>query len=663
METLSASKRLCRMLFGGLALCCISIPVSARDAVLTVIPDVMNAGSLQTVEFRLDVGADGMDAGGGLRVEVPVAYAETEFLMWSRPQTNDPFGPGYVWAKTSRSDSVRVRVDGVLGGIVEASIASPLAEGETLTIFYQGVVQSIAGEIDARYSVRTNEDAVWSSLSAFPKLEVRPAEAATLSIHFPSDVEVGEPFEAAFVVTDKYGNLAKGFSGSVDLASTDEQATLPRQVEFRPEDEGRIVIDDVAFLTAGFQKIEALSRAKNLKVRYKYAWVSEGKPPRRRLFGDLHFHTGSGADNQGFFTTPSGSDLNTTDTSTFKELNLAGDHRANFTHASRAYEYARDVSGLDFASTSEHSSRLMTEEVWRKSQRISDSFYRPGAFTTFYGFEWTPALNHYVVVYNSKKGMPFSHLDYTDYPSLRDALLKQGAPALAIPHVSWRFSDHNIWQDGVGDEFRPIGEIYSLWNSRHLVQPDDEPQLFEVGANDLWSYQYAWRKGHKIGVIGASDNHLGHPGANNETTSVRHSGGLAVVAAAKNDRKHIWDSLQRRAAYATTGTQIYLDFTADGRGMGSEYSAEGPPHLEAKIAGTNRLALIELVKLQGGVYSTVFSAKPDSETYFLDFRDENFDGGAMYYLRVTQTDEYPNRLYSHSTAEMAWSSPIWVSAD
>lgn len=32
----------------------------------------------------------------------------------------------------------------------------------------------------------------------------------------------------------------------------------------------------------------------------------------------------------------------------------------------------------------------------------------------------------------------------------------------------------------------------------------------------------------------------------------------------------------------------------------------------------------------------------------------------MYYVRVTQVAEYPDRLYAHSTAEMAWSSPIWV---
>ncbi|WP_165793441.1 DUF3604 domain-containing protein [Hyphococcus luteus] len=662
MTRMSVLKKKRRLICCELAFIALFFAASAKGAEFTVSPTTMNAGSLQTMQFTLEVGADGIETGGGLRVEVPVAYAETEFLMWSRPQTNNAQAPGYIWAKSSGSGAVDVRITGVLGGIIEAKVAAPLVEGDKLTIFYRGIVQSIAGEIDARYASLSSEGATWSNKAAFPKLKIEPAKASTLSIHFPSDLRVGKPFEVSLVATDKYGNLAKGFDGVVELDSTDQQAVLPSKVQFRAEDKGRVVIDDAVFFTAGFQKIQAEPNAHDLKIRYKYAWVGERAPARRRLFGDLHFHTGTGAGNRGFFTAPAGANLNTTDTSTFKELNLAGDHRANFTDAVRAYAYARDVSGLDFASTSEHSSRLMTEDIWRESQRISDSFYKPGAFTTFYGFEWTPALNHYVVMYKNKEGRPLSHLAYTTYPSLRDALVEQDVPALAIPHVSWRFENHNIWQDDVGDKFRPIGEIYSLWNSRHLVQPDNEPQLFELGSDDKWSYQYAWRKGYKIGVIGASDNHLGHPGANDETTSIRHSGGLAVVMADENDRNSIWDSLHRRAAYATTGTQIYMDFTADGRIMGSEYRANSAPHFRAKIAGTNQLALVELVRLQDGLYSTVFSVAPNAETYFLDFKDESFSDRAMYYLRVTQADEYPNRLYSHSTADMAWSSPIWISA-
>jgi hypothetical protein len=232
-----------------------------------------------------------------------------------------------------------------------------------------------------------------------------------------------------------------------------------------------------------------------------------------------------------------------------------------------------------------------------------------------------------------------------------------------VPHVSWPFANHNIWQDTVGASYRRLGELYSLWNSRHLVQPDDDPQLFELGADDRWSYQYAWKRGNRMGVIAASDNHLGHPGANNSSIYVRHSGGLAVVLAPVNDRDGVWNAMQARATYATTGTPIYLDFAADGHQMGSEFRAAGPARLTGRVAGTNRLARVEVVRLMAGAFTTVFLARPDAETFALDFVDSTATGSAMYYLRVTQVEEYPGRLYSHSTAEMAWSSPIWVDRD
>jgi len=374
----------------------------------------------------------------------------------------------------------------------------------------------------------------------------------------------------------------------------------------------------------------------------------------------LHFHTGRGAGNRGFFAVQDGADVNTTGTNNFKSLNLAGDHRANFTGANDAYGYARDVMSLDFASTSEHDSPLFTPDLWRKSQDISDSFYAPGKFTTFYGFEWTPDLDHYVVLYNDRKGSVFDHEILFDYPSLLHALEQQNVPVLTIPHVSWPFRDHVIWSDTISRRYRPIGEIYSLWNSRHLVQPDDEPQLFETAPDDVWSYQYAWKRGFRMGVIASSDNHLGHPGANNLSVYVRHSGGLAGVITKANDRKNIWESLSSRSTYATTGTQIYLDLSADGHPMGSEYGTSSPPHFLARIAGTNKLASVELVRLMDGKYSTVFEINPNAETYLLDFADNGMSSAAMYYLRVRQVDQYPGRLYAHSTSEIPWSSPIWI---
>lgn len=653
-----AKRFLVALLVGG-ALVAAS-PSRAQISSVSVQPAIVGAGSLQTMRYVFVVGAGGFAKGGGIRIEIPVAYAETEFLLWSPPQTDEPNSPGYVWASVSNQARVIVRVEGLLRSIVEADFVDDVPSGTTVSVFYRGQVQAIAGDIDARFETRARESESWTLGKKFPQITVQSSHAQLVELRYPSDLVRGKPFTVSIVALDKYGNLATDYAGTLNLRSTDPASVLPGHITLKQSDHGRLTITGAVFRTRGFQKITASDPTETVKVTFKYAWVDEASPQLHHLFGDTHFHSGTGADNRGFFTNKSGADVNTAGTSTFKTLNLAGDHRANFTRATKAYEYARDVMGLDFANTSEHAAPLMTPKVWRQSQDVSDAFNAPGQFTTFYAFEWTPDLNHYVVLYKSRDGKVFDHDAYPDYPALFRALEAQDIPALTIPHVSWPFKDHTIWRDSISTRYRRIGEMYSLWNSRHLVQPDDDPQRFELSEEDQWSYRNAWKRGFRIGIVGSSDNHLGHPGSNNNTVYVRHSGGLAVVLARANERDAIWESLNNRATYATTGTQIYLDFTSDGRAMGSEYRTLSPPHFSARVAGTNRIASVELIKLANGKYSTVFAVNPDAETYVLDFVDTGFASSSMYYLRVKQVDEYRDRLYAHSNAEMAWSSPIWI---
>jgi hypothetical protein len=648
-----------RLILAGLLTAMAASPAQAQVASFAVKPSVVDAGGYYTMQYTFTAGARGFAPGGGVRIEIPVAYAETETLLWSAPQTVSAASPGYVAATASNRARIRVQIAGLLRGIIEADFDDAIRAGTTVTIRYQGQVQGIAGEIDARYESRASADQPWATPARVPRITVRPSRAELVSVSYPSDIVRNAPFALTVVALDRYGNLATDFAATLPLHSTDTAAVIPRSVTFHAADRGRVVIPDAVFRTRGFQKVVA-TPSSTIATAFKYAMVGDSAPAMLHLFGDTHFHTGTGAQSQGFFTNATGTDVNTTGTSTFKALNLAGDHRANFTRAADAYTYARDVMHLDFANTAEHSAPLLTPAAWSASQDVSDAFNVPGRFTTFYGFEWTPDLNHYVVLYKTRAGQPIGHDSLPDFPSLAHALEVQGVPVLAIPHVSWPFSNHNIWQDTAGRAVRRIGEMYSLWNSRHLVQPDDDPQLFEVGATDRWSYQYAWARGLRLGVIAASDNHLGHPGANNSSVYVRHSGGLAGVLARTNARDPLWQSLTGRMTYATTGTQIYMDFASDGHVMGSEYQSTAPPRLTGRVAGTNRLASVEVVRLASGRYTTVFSASPDAETFAFDFVDTTVAGPAMYYLRVKQVEEYPGRLYSHSTAEMAWSSPIWI---
>ena len=629
---------------------------------LNVKPLTLTAGTLQNIQYTLTVGEQPIEKGGGIRIEIPVSYAETEFLYWSKPQVSSAVNIGYVSAVTSNKAPVILKSHGLLGGIVDIVLSgNSLRRGDKITINYKGKIQSLSGNPEVRYALKRNAKDNWQRQRARLFFQILPLEASHVLVNYPSDITSGQLFDVTLTAIDRFGNPATGYRGVLQLSSTDASAVLPLSCTFTPSDSGIHVLRNVQFKTKGFQKITAIDKSNKVKTAFHYAWVDDNPSVLKHLFGDTHFHTGTGTGNEGFFTTEGTGNINTLSTKEFNDLNLGGDHRANFTNAMEAYNYAVNIMKLDFGSCSEHDSPLLTDQVWNVCQEITDSFYKPGKFTTFYAYEWTPDTNHYIVMYKTKPAKVFDHYKYPDVTSLWKALKEQAEPAITIPHVTWAFENHNIWND-INNTYASVGEIYSLWNNRFLIQPDDLPQLFEIGEQNKWTYQYAWSKGHRIGIIGSTDNHLGRPAANNYTIYTQHTGGLAVVLSKENNREELWDAFQQRRTYATTGTRIYMDFTVDGNHMGSEFKSIFPL-FKGKIAGTNKLAGIELVKMEEGKFFTIYASNPMTETYEFTYRDSAFTKPAMYYLRVKQVDEYAGRRYSHSTAEMAWSSPVWINKD
>jgi hypothetical protein len=286
--------------------------------------------------------------------------------------------------------------------------------------------------------------------------------------------------------------------------------------------------------------------------------------------------------------------------------------------------------------------------MWRRSQDITQSFYEPGSFTTFFAYEWTSwQTGHRLVMYRDYGHGIYRWIDqlYDTPEELWNALDQQGAPYLSIPHLMGEWADkfevHPLWTQ-INNEGQRVGEIHSHHNHRNA-------QRFEIGPDDTWSYQHAWHLGHRIGLIGSSDNHLGTPGINNFTPRIGQAGGLAVVLAEHNDRDSIWDAMWNRRTYATTGTRIYLDFQIDGHQMGEEYASTGDPAISATVAGTGALAAVELIKHDHAGYAVLHTEQPEGDLCTFELVDEDFETDSFYYVRVTQVD-----------GEMAWSSPTWV---
>ena len=631
-----------------MVLCCTTATILNAQAMdsearMQVQPDKAVAGSFQKLHLALTLGNSGMKAGGGVRFELPVAYLETGPYFWDVPQTRSRDSRGYVSASASNGATVSITTTGPRDGIVECVLRDrPLPPGGKIFIEYSGNVQSICWQLSIRTQWRQSAEDEWRRVKEYPEMKILPEPSAIMLVVTPADLRVGEEFEMAVVLMDKYGNRATDYLGTLSFKSSDPGAVFPASYSFTQGDSGVHVFAGLRYQTAGFQRFDVSDGG--LKGRCNYTEVSNVSPRYRRYFGDTHFHTGTGIGNK-----------------EFAPRDLGGDHRGQFITEEEAYKYVRDVMRLDFASASEHDGRQFADSGWTESQRISDSFLHPGRFTTFYAYEWTaaPQEGHHVILYKEKGSKVLSRFDYPTKTELWNAFDRQNKPTIMIPHSMWAQPDHKIW-DQVSNKYRKIGEIYSLWNTRFLLKPNDDLQRFELGIDNPWSYQYAWARGHKLGVIGSSDNHTGRPGLNNFTVHTEHTAGLAAVIAKENNRDDLWDAFQRRRTYATTGTRILLSFMSDDHFMGDEYQTKKTPHLKVSVAGTNTLERIEIVKGDTAGYRVICSQTSQRDTISFDYVDKDFSADSFYYVRVKQIDESRRGVWAYPTGEMAWSSPIWV---
>lgn len=607
------------------------------EGTISVSPTTVLADSYETLTFDFTVGPSGIDAGGGLSLQFPTRRDRTLPLLWDDCQAESPDQPGYIEVWTDETGEVDMGIECTRkGGLRLLVERGALPSGSELHFSYTGNVQALARTLALRVYSRCNEWDSWRQIAILPRIRIVPGQPEILLAVAPADVNRNSPFELAVVALDRFGNRATGYRGTVSYASSDAAGKVPSAHAFTEDDAGVRVLRDVQYATPGFHRIMVTDGV--LTGRSNYSYVGTGSLRRhRRYFGDTHFHTGTGAGNVG------GMD------------GCIGDHRANYTTEEEAYAYARDVMRLDFASVSEHDATGFSDELWVRSQDISESFYQPGVFTTFFAYEWTSWDNgHRLVIYKDYGNEIYRNLDemYDSPAKLRDSLKRQGTSFIVIPHVmgEWtEFERHPLWSN-VYNDCQPIGEIYSQHNlinqSGDLI---DTPQRFELGIDSTWSYQHAWHTGHKIGLIGSSDNHLGTPGTNNLTPYVGHPTGLAVPLTEGNDRSAVWDAFEARRSYATTGTRIYLDFRIDGHFMGEEFASNKSPTIEVMAAGTDNLEKVELIRHDESGYTVIRADQPDGEIACFDYVDQDFKESSFYYVRVKQAD-----------GEMAWSSPIWI---
>jgi len=112
-------------------------------------------------------------------------------------------------------------------------------------------------------------------------------------------------------------------------------------------------------------------------------------------------------------------------------------------------------------------------------------------------------------------------------------------------------------------------------------------------------------------------------------------------------REAIFDALQARRCYATSGARILLWVTVNGAPMGSEIE-QAEEQVTITVRCHAEAAIGELVVIKNG--QVLERSEPGTWDVRAELMDERVLPGAnYYYVRVTQADGH-----------RAWSSPVWV---
>jgi len=114
-------------------------------------------------------------------------------------------------------------------------------------------------------------------------------------------------------------------------------------------------------------------------------------------------------------------------------------------------------------------STAVASQVWKKNTALADEAYKPGRFTTFYGYEWTSNINyrnmHRNIYFRGGKTVerPFTELDSPNPEDLwkwMDTQRSAGIELMAISHNA-NFSDGWMYPADVDSLGRPLSKAWS----------------------------------------------------------------------------------------------------------------------------------------------------------------------------------------------------------
>ena len=631
-------------------------PRSAADGGGTATVEALRgpavAGSPGSWRIVYRAGPAGVAVGGAVHLQV------SPFWGWSTPQTERPEALGYTTIETAAT-GVELSAETLDQQLLAIGVGGrPLAEGQEVVITYgagpAGALADRYAERESRFwvAVDGDGDGVRELIAESPAVDVMPGPPARLLLHVPSTARPGDPVELTAALVDAAGNGWPAASGTLELRlpagvdlvdpSDDSAAEVERLVSLvlALEDRGRLVVP------------LRLSPEAGGVIRVRGRLAGDGPEPafeaesnplvvapagRRVLWADLQNHSGL-------------SDGSATPDDLLR--------------------YAREVAALDAAAVTDHDHwgmRFMDGEpsIWRRTLDAADNRNEPGRFVALAGYEWTNWVEgHRHVVFfeptvEAAAGLLLSAVDerYDEPHELWAGL--EDVRALTFAHHSAGAPIATDWSSPPPAGFEPVTEIVSVHGSSEAA---DSPGMVVRSALAGNFVRDALDRGYRLGFVGSSDGHDGHPGLGHLASP---SGGLAAILSDEVTRDGIHEALLARRTYATNGPRIVVRASYAGWPIGADIpAAEAAAGTVGPIAGVpqttlvvravapGEIARIEVVSRQGAAGAGALRGEAlcgeGERECSLTVPLPGFRAGGYLYLRVIQED-----------GGAAWTSPFF----
>lgn len=609
-------------------------------------PNAALAGDTHTWRFIYTTAAQ-LPKGTKLRFDL---QSKGRPVDWQIPQTNPKEKTNLIWAELPNGkvlNAVEVEQPQVLTPSFEFTLPIEMKPGESLSILMGSPEKDGAKKGNmCQKSVQRRRP---FNLFIDPKgkgdykenevfyLDVRGNQLKTLRIIAPSLVSRNKRFDVIVRFEDIFGNLTSNAPEGtlIDLSYEHLRENLSWKL-FVPET-GFIALPNLYFNEPGIYKIQL----RNLKTKEQYF-----SPPIKCLpEGALSLYWGV--------------------------LHGESERIDSAENIEGFLRHMRDDRALQFFAVSCFDSEEETSnDVWKGIVQQVSEFNEDDRFVAMLGFQWLgePKEEGLRQFLYSKDSKQILRRKDTKNNSLKK-IYKTNNPKeiIAIPSFSmgnktcYDFADFQ-------PEFERVAEIYNSWGSSECTAKEGNLRPIQGGKNGInetaeGSLVKALNHGCRFGFTAGGLDDRGPYSELYDSGQSQYTPGLTAILAKEHSRSSLFEALQARSCYATTGERIIVGLHIAGFGMGSEIDTKNRPglefnrHITGYAIGTQPLS--EAVLIRNGKVLRSFDVKEDRLEFEFDDMDllgqvalegkEDKPPFAYYYLRIVQQDGH-----------IAWTSPIWV---